>query len=74
MLQILLLSVYYVQCLILTATLTCDDHWTFNSGMCFQFNDTKHDYLTAQESCKSQGGDLATVNTNSMHSFVISKF
>ncbi|XP_063422181.1 macrophage mannose receptor 1-like [Mytilus trossulus] len=54
-----------------TPTLICDDHWTLNSGRCFQFNDTKKNWLDARESCQSQGGDLATVDTDAVNSFVI---
>ncbi|CAG2209120.1 CD206 [Mytilus edulis] len=50
--------------------LQCDDLWTLNSGHCFQFNDTKKSWLLARQSCKSQGGDLATVDTDSVHSFI----
>ncbi|CAG2193307.1 CD206 [Mytilus edulis] len=50
--------------------LQCDDLWTLNNGHCFQFNDTKKSWLLARQSCQSQGGDLATVDTDSVHSFV----
>lgn len=58
----------------MTASFICDDHWTLKSGRCFQFNDTKKTWLNARESCQSQGGDLATVDTNTIHSFVIGEW
>lgn len=59
--------------LIFAATLKCDARWTLNSGNCYQFNDARRNWDNARQSCKNQGGDLATINTNRLHSFVISK-
>ncbi|XP_063422180.1 macrophage mannose receptor 1-like isoform X2 [Mytilus trossulus] len=54
-------------------TLKCDARWTLNSGNCYQFNDAKRNWDSARQDCKNQGGDLATINTNRLHSFVINR-